>query len=67
VADGRIAHQSVQLGARGEVAGETWVAVQGVPEGAQVLRGTAGALREGTQVKLLTPTPAASAAAGGRP
>ncbi len=66
VADGRIAHQSVQLGARGEVAGETWVAVQGVPEGAQVLRGTAGALREGTQVKLLTPAPAASAAAGGR-
>ena len=67
VADGRIAHQSVQLGARGEIAGETWVAAQGVPEGAQVLRGTAGALREGTQVKLLTPTPAASAAAGGRP
>ncbi len=67
VADGRIAHQSVQLGARGEVAGEAWVAVQGVPEGAQVLRGTAGALREGTQVKLLTPAPAASAAAGGRP
>lgn len=67
VADGHIAHRPVQLGARGEVAGETWVAVQGVPEGALVLRGAAGALREGTQVKLLTSAPAASAAAGARP
>ena len=67
VAEQRIAHRPVEMGARGEVAGETWVAVQGVPEGALVLRGAAGALREGTQVKLLTPAPAASVAAGARP
>ena len=48
----RIAHRTVEPGARGEVDGELWVAVQGVAEGAQVLRGAAGLLREGTQVRL---------------
>ncbi|MFT4195813.1 efflux RND transporter periplasmic adaptor subunit [Ottowia sp.] len=48
----RIAHRTVETGARGEVEGELWVAVQGVAEGARVLRGAAGLLREGTQVRL---------------
>ncbi|MFT3776978.1 MAG: efflux RND transporter periplasmic adaptor subunit [Ottowia sp.] len=52
VEGGRIAHRTAELGARGEVEGELWVAVQGVAEGAQVLRGAAGLLREGTQVRL---------------
>lgn len=58
-AQGRVVHQGVQPGVRGTVNGETWVAVDGVPEGAVVLRGSTGALREGTAVRLL---PAATAA-----
>ena len=65
VDNGRIAHRTVQMGARGQVDGEQWVAVQGVAEGAQVLRGAAGVLREGTQVKLIVPTAPASAARNG--
>lgn len=52
---GRIVHQPVHTGAHGEVNGEPWVAVDGVTEGATVLRGSTGALREGTPVKTLTP------------
>jgi RND family efflux transporter MFP subunit len=59
--DGHIAHRPVQTGARGEVDGEPWIAVQGVDEGAQVLRGGAGVLREGTQARM-APASAASAA-----
>ena len=65
VDNGRIAHRTVQRGARGQVDGEQWVAVQGVAEGAQVLRGAAGVLREGTQVKLIVPAAPASAARNG--
>ena len=65
VDNGRIAHRTVQMGARGQVDGEQWVAVQGVAEGAQVLRGASGVLREGTQVKLIVPTAPASAARNG--
>ena len=64
VVDGdRIAHRPVQTGPRGEVDGELWVAVTGVADGARVLRGAAGVLREGTPVQLaLPPSVAASAA-----
>lgn len=64
VDQGRIAHRTVQLGARGTVDGELWVAVQGVADGALVLRAAAGALREGTQVKLSAPDAPASAPQG---
>ncbi len=69
VLDGRIAHRPVQTGARGSVGSEVWIAVQGVPEGAQVLRGAAGLLREGTQVKLINrlATPASAPPNGVRP
>ena len=67
VVDGdRIAHRTVQTGVRGEVDGELWVAVQGVADGARVLRGAAGVVREGTQVKLAAPVAPASAAQGAR-
>ena len=62
----RIAHRTVQTGVRGEVDGELWVAVQGVPDGARLLRGAAGVVREGTQVKLAAPVAPASAAQGVR-
>ena len=62
----RIAHRTVQTGVRGEVDGELWVAVQGVADGARLLRGAAGVVREGTQVKLATPVAPASAAQGVR-
>ena len=62
----RIAHRTVQTGVRGEIDGELWVAVQGVADGVRVLRGAAGVVREGTQVKLAAPVAPASAAQGAR-
>ena len=66
-ADGHIAHQPVRTGARGAVDGQLWVAVEGVAGGAQVLRGSAGALRVGTAVRAVAPVavPAAPASAAG--
>ena len=64
----RIVHRAVEPGARGEVDGEPWVAVQGLTEGARVLRASAGALREGTLARLAGPEAAASSAqSGARP
>lgn len=51
VANGKVVHQAVQPGARGDADKETWVAVQGLAPGAVVIRGHVGALREGTAVK----------------
>jgi RND family efflux transporter MFP subunit len=56
VVDGeKIRHVAVQTGARTEKSIQnntlTWVEVQGLADGAQVLAGSAGAVREGTQVK----------------
>ncbi|RFO98172.1 efflux transporter periplasmic adaptor subunit [Rhodoferax lacus] len=48
--DGHVAHQGVTLGASGERQGVAMVEVQGASDGAEVLLGTVGALREGTQV-----------------
>ena len=62
----RIAHRTVQTGVRGEIDGELWVAMQGVADGVRVLRGAAGVVREGTQVKLAAPVAPASAAQGAR-
>ncbi|VWX61988.1 RND family efflux transporter, MFP subunit [Burkholderiales bacterium 8X] len=52
VVDGRIVHRPVELGSRGEVDGQAMVSVKGLDEGAVVVAGTVGALREGTSVKL---------------
>ena len=53
VLDGKIVRAPVQLGIRGDVQGQPWVEiVAGAAEGARVLAGSAGALREGTSVRL---------------
>jgi hypothetical protein len=54
VREGKVAHQTVSLGARGRVQGEDWVAVAPLNVGEQVLRVGVGALREGTAVTLAT-------------
>jgi len=51
VRESKIEHQSVTLGVRGESQGQTWVAVEGIPEGATALSGTVGVVRAGTLVK----------------
>ena len=51
VEDNRIAHKSVQVGARGQADNQLMVAVQGVAPGALVIQGNVGPLREGTPVK----------------
>ena len=51
VADGKVVHARVTLGARGDYKGAAMVEVQGLPEGAAVLAGAVGALREGTLIK----------------
>jgi membrane fusion protein, multidrug efflux system len=61
----QIVHRTVEPGSRGDAAGETWVAVKGLPEGATVTRASAGALREGTAVRF-TQAAAPAAAAGAR-
>ena len=52
VHDGKVQHLTVTLGARSEVDGQTLVSLTGLPEGASVLAGTVGMLREGTLVKV---------------
>jgi len=52
VIEGRIAHRAVQPGQRGQVDGQTMVAVRGIEDGAVVVAGTVGPLREGTAVRL---------------
>ncbi len=51
VQDGKVAHQTVELGERGEADGVAMVAVTGIAEGAAVLAGAVGALRAGTAIK----------------
>jgi RND family efflux transporter MFP subunit len=59
ILDNKTVLRPIKLGMRGEVNGQPWVAVtDGLAEGALVLAGSAGAVRDGTSVRLL---PAASA------
>ncbi len=51
VTQDKISHTIVTLGARGEVNGQTMVAVTGISDRAEVLSGTVGPVREGTLVK----------------
>ena len=51
VENDRVLHRTVEPGARGAVGSETMVAVTGLSEGALVLRGSVGPLREGTRVR----------------
>lgn len=59
VQDGRVQHTTVQPGVRSEGERQSWVAITGLAEGAQVLAGSVGAVREGVKVKFT--------AAGGAP
>jgi len=51
VQDNKIAHQTVELGERGEANGMAMVSIKGIPEGTPVLAGAVGALRAGTAIK----------------
>ena len=59
----RVMHQTVTLGTRGRLSSGahagTWVVVQGLPANTQVLPARVGALREGLNVRIANPTPAA--------
>lgn len=56
VQDGKVVHVKVALGIRGEVDGKALMAVSEISEGTQVLAPSAGAVREGTLVKLPAPS-----------
>jgi membrane fusion protein, multidrug efflux system len=61
VQGGTIAHQSVEVGAQGQANGMSMVAVKNLAPNAQVTLGSAGAIRAGTKVKVVSPiSPAAS-------
>ena len=48
----RVVHQNVTMGARSAADGQPLVAIEGVPEGAQVLTARVGPLPEGTALRL---------------
>lgn len=52
IVDGRVVHRAVETGRRGEADGQTLVAVTGIDDGAVLVAGTVGPLREGTAVRL---------------
>ena len=68
VVDGKVVRTPVTLGVRGDVQGQPWIEITaGASEGARVLAGSAGSVREGTAVRLpeamaaaATATPAAA-------
>lgn len=51
VQDNKVAHQTVELGERGDANGVAMVSIKGIPEGTPVLAGAVGALRAGTAIK----------------
>lgn len=51
LADDKVVHQTVVPGARGDVNGQSYVAITGATEGDTVLSGTLGTVRDGTLVK----------------
>jgi membrane fusion protein, multidrug efflux system len=56
IKDGRIAHQTVELGGRGEAQGQTMVAIKNIAEGSIFTGASAGNLRENTRVTLSSGT-----------
>ena len=64
VLEGKAQMKPVQLGQRGEVEGQPWVEIaSGLADGAQVLAGSAGLVRDGTPVHFATAPVAMPAAA----
>ncbi|MBS7807542.1 efflux RND transporter periplasmic adaptor subunit [Variovorax sp. PCZ-1] len=67
IQNGRIAHQTVELGGRGEAQGMTMVAIKNIAAGAMITPASAGNLRENTKISLpgsKAATPAKTAVAG---
>ncbi len=60
IENGRVVHKTVGLGARGTAGNEAVAAVQGLAEGAQVIRANIGYLREGTQIRFTAMADAAA-------
>jgi RND family efflux transporter MFP subunit len=58
IENGQVVHRAVQVGARGESDGDLMLAVTGLADGAQVIKGSIGQLREGTAVKFTSQTAA---------
>jgi RND family efflux transporter MFP subunit len=58
VSQQQVLHQTVELGQRGELNGQTMVVIKGVPENSTLISGTVGSLRAGTNVKFSGPVPA---------
>ncbi len=52
--NGSISHQSVEVGPRGDALGTTMVAVKNINAGTQVTLASAGFIRDGTKVKVIT-------------
>lgn len=50
--DKKVMHQTVELGAKGSVNGIEFVAVKGLADGAAVLQGNVGAVREGVAITM---------------
>ncbi len=72
VENGQVVHRNVDLGTRGMAGSEAVVAVKGLTDGALVIRGTIGILREGAKVKFTQmeapgARPATSAPAASKP
>ena len=67
----KVVHQTVRMGQRGHVdhaaAGEPWVVITDVPANSQVLTASVGSLREGANVRLISPAPGAPAATSAKP
>lgn len=57
VSQQKVLHQTVEMGARGEVDGQTMVAIKGVPENATLVAGSVGTLRDGSAVKYTPSSP----------
>ncbi len=58
IENGQVVHRAVQVGARGESDGDLMLAVMGLADGTQVIKGSIGQLREGTAVKFTSQTAA---------
>jgi membrane fusion protein, multidrug efflux system len=58
IENGQVVHRAVQVGARGESDGDLMLAVSGLADGTQVIKGSIGSLREGTAVKFTSQTAA---------
>jgi len=61
IQNGRIVHQTVELGVSGEANNEAMIAIKNIADGALITRAGAGNIRENTLIKLLSNTAPASA------